>query len=103
MSKAMVVGCLAPIGFVLIFASITRAQGSIGTERDWARAMVDKDQLNINFKSVGKGQDVSFKIRVKNIYKEEMHIVGLKTSCGCISWEESPGNILPSAIVLPSG
>lgn len=101
MSNAMVVRCLAPIGFLLIVNSIASAQ--VPVDQDWARAMVDKDQLNINYKSVAKGQDVFFKIHLHNIYKEDMQITSLATSCGCISWDESPHNVLPAPIVLPSG
>lgn len=101
MSNAMVVRWLTPIGFLLVINSIASAQTPV--EQDWARAMVDKDQLHINYKSVAKGQDVFFKILLKNIYKEDMQITGLSTSCGCISWDESPGNVLAAPITLASG
>jgi hypothetical protein len=66
--------------------------------------MIDKDALKIDYKSVAKGQDVFFKIRVSNVYKEEMRITSITTSCGCISWDENRGgNTLPGPIVIPSG
>ena len=67
--------------------------------------MIDKDMLNINYKSVAKGQDVAFRIRVTNLYKEDMQITGLTTSCGCISWDENQAvgreQCLPAPIVIP--
>ena len=51
----------------------------------------------MKFGSVAKNADVTFKFTVKNIYKEDIHITSLSTSCGCISWQEK----LP--IVITSG
>ena len=95
MLYASVVRWLTGIGVLLATASLVPAQFvEAPLEREWARAMIDKDQLNINYKSVARGQDVFFKIRVKNIYKEEMHITQLAVSCGCISWDENKGGFL---------
>jgi hypothetical protein len=108
MLKAFVVRWLTVIGVVLTTASVLPAQFlevAPPREEEWARDMIDKDQLLINFKSVAMGQDVYFKIRVKNKYKEEMQITSLATSCGCISWEENragAGQLL-APIVIPSG
>ena len=103
MSNASVVQCLVSIG---VF--ITASSGLYAQDSEWARAMIDKDQLRINYKSVAKGQDVYFKIRVNNIYPEDIQINGLSTSCGCLSWDENrPGPngtvVLPAAILIPSG
>jgi len=70
MSKAKIVRCLTPIIIILLNAAVVRAQAIKGSEDpEWARnLLVDKDQLHINFKSVAKGQEVSFKIRLKNIF-----------------------------------
>lgn len=112
MVNAFVVRWTAVLVVFLTTVSVLPAQfvESQVKDEDWARAMIDKDQLHINYKSVAKGQDVYFKIRVKNIYKEEMQITGLSTSCGCISWDENRGTvvenrggILPVPIVIPSG
>jgi hypothetical protein len=109
MLNAFVVRCLTLIGILLTSASMVSAQVSqLPQDADWARAMIDKDMLNINYKMVAKGQDVYFRVRVTNIYKEDMQITGLSTSCGCISWDENkPGPngtaVLPAPIVVPSG
>lgn len=103
MLNALVVRCLASIGMLLIAVSALPAQGLPTGDEDWARAMVDKEMWNINYKSVARGQDVAFRIRVTNLYKEEMQITSLTTSCGCISWDESRGGALAGPIVIPSG
>ena len=106
MLNAFVVKCFLVGGLILSTVSVLHAQifESSMKEEDWARAMIDKDQLSINYKSVAKGQDVVFKIRLKNKYAEEIQILNLETSCGCISWEENRGGrLLPSPIVIPSG
>ena len=102
MSNGFVVSSFVSIGLLL------SSSGLYGQEAEWARAMFDKDQLWINYKSVAKGQDVNFKIRVNNVYPQDMQITGLATSCGCLSWDDnkllSNGTVgLPGAIVIPAG
>lgn len=53
---------------------------------DWGRKMFDRTE--VRFGSVAKNGDVVFKFNVKNIYKEEILITNLSTSCGCISWQD---------------
>jgi len=61
---------------------------------DWGRKMFDKNE--VKFGSVAKNADVVFKFKVKNIYKEEIQVTSLSTSCGCISWQEKPTISIPS-------
>lgn len=106
MFKAFSVRCSVIAVFLLANSTAFAQQPA---DADWARAMIDKDQLHINYKSVARGQDVTFRIRVTNIYKEEMQITSLTTSCGCISWEENKARspdgraVLPAPIFVPSG
>jgi len=62
---------------------------------DWGRKMFDKRE--IKFGSVAKNADVVFKFNVKNIYKEDINVASLSTSCGCISWQDK------APITIPSG
>ena len=107
MFKAFSVRCSAVIAVLMFGSSTLPAQQP--ADADWARAMVDKDQWHINYKSVARGQDVAFRIKVSNVYKEEMRITSLTTSCGCISWEDNKAiapdgrAVLPAPIVVPSG
>lgn len=53
---------------------------------DWGKKMLDRQ--DVRFGSVAKNADVVFKFNVKNIYKEDILITSLSTSCGCISWQD---------------
>jgi hypothetical protein len=57
---------------------------------------------DINFGSVAKGAETVVRIKVKNVYNEEIQVTNLTTGCGCVSWDEvSRLNQLPMSI--PSG
>ena len=103
MSSVPLLRCFGLIGIYLIAAPVLHAE-----DPEWARAIIDKDMLRIQYKSVAKGQDVSFRIPVTNVHPDEIQITALATSCGCLSWDEnrlSPTGtmMLPSAIILPPG
>ena len=94
--------------FLSISLILSMASQLYADDADWARAMIDKEMLRINYKSVAKGQDVSFKIRINNIYPHDVQVTGLTTSCGCLSWDDNKlltnGTVgLPAAIVVPGG
>lgn len=110
MSKAFCPRAVLALTLLFVSGSVLPAQFvQPPKEEEWARAMIEKEKLSINFKSVGKGQDVYVKIKVTNVYQEEMQITGLTTSCGCISWDEASAvgptgaAALPAPIVVPSG
>lgn len=67
--------------FVVLAAVPLSAQ-----DYDWGKKMFDKRE--VNFGSVAKNADITFKFTVKNIYKEDIQISNLWTSCGCISWQD---------------
>jgi len=50
----------------------------------------------VKFGSVAKNADVVFKFKVTNIFKEDIKISSLSTSCGCISWQEKAPLVLTS-------
>lgn len=53
------------------------------TAQEWARKMVEtKDH---DFGVVARGSDTVFKFPVKNIYKEEVVLGSVRSSCGCTS------------------
>lgn len=111
MWNAFVVRVSTVVGVLLYLTSTLSAQFSDPPKVEpWAVAMVNSDQLTgrdplrINYKSVARGQDVTFKFKLTNLYNEEIHVTNLSTSCGCISWEENRGgNMLAAPIVIPSG
>ena len=88
-SSAIRSGCV-------VFAFLSIAPISLSAQDlNWGSKMFDK--TNINFGSVAKNADVTFKFTVKNIFKEAIQVSSLSTSCGCISWQEK------TPITLASG
>ena len=84
--------------FVAVVAS---APAIPGQDTDWARAMIDKDVREIDFKEVARFQWVEIPIRLTNLYKEEIRITGLYAEAGCVSWQ--PHQVGKEAIPLPGG
>lgn len=76
-----------------VFMAIAAAPLS-AQELDWGKRMFDRH--DVKFGSVAKNADVVFKFNVKNIYKEDIRISSLSTSCGCISWQEKAPLTIPS-------
>ncbi|WP_010587289.1 DUF1573 domain-containing protein [Schlesneria paludicola] len=72
-----------PLSALLLVVS---ASSLSAQDYDWGRKMFDRTE--VRFGSVAKNGDVVFKFNVKNIYKEDILITSLSTSCGCISWQE---------------
>ena len=55
--------------------------------QDWGKKMFDRSE--IKFGSVARLADTTIKIKVKNVFKEEIQVTNLSTSCGCISWVDA--------------
>lgn len=47
----------------------------------WAAKMVNK--LDHNFETVARGSDTVYKFEFTNIYKEDVHLSSVRSSCGC--------------------
>lgn len=62
--------------------------------QDWGNKMLDK--LEINFGSVARMAETTFKLKVTNPYVETIQITNLTTSCGCISWLDQTPISIPS-------
>jgi hypothetical protein len=63
-------------------------------ELNWAQKMFDK--LDLDFGVVARGADVSYRLKLRNLYHETIHITNVSTSCGCSAAR-------PSANSIPSG
>jgi Protein of unknown function (DUF1573) len=61
---------------VLLFQNMVVAQ-----ELSWAEKMFDKHKVDLGV--VARGADVHYYVKVKNIYKEAVHISNIRTTCGC--------------------
>lgn len=53
--------------------------------QEWATKMFSA--TSHNFGTVAKGSKTEYRFVFRNIYKEDLHVVGVRTSCGCTSPE----------------
>ena len=67
---------------VLVLAILLAAAASAPAQ-EWARKMFKTTKHD--FGTVARGSKEQFAFVFKNIYKEEVHIAGTRTSCGCTS------------------
>ncbi len=66
---------------VLLFQNMVVAQ-----ELSWAEKMFDQkifEQPRLDLGVVARGADFHFNLKIKNIYKEDVHISNIRTTCGC--------------------
>lgn len=49
--------------------------------QDWARKMFEV--TSHDFGTVARGAKAEFEFKLKNLYEEDVHIAGVRTSCGC--------------------
>ena len=56
-------------------------------DQDWAAKMFEK--TSHDFGVVARGSDVSYRLKLKNKYKEDVHIHDVRTTCGCSAGEPS--------------
>lgn len=54
-----------------------------GLGQEWARKMFA--ETTYNFGTVARGSKTEHRFTFRNIYKEDIHISGVRTSCGCTS------------------
>jgi hypothetical protein len=79
--------CCSLLVFPLLVAGapgLLRAQDP----NDWAKAMFDSSDLHDgtvshNFGVVARGAEVTHRFRIRNIYKEDVQIANVTTTCGC--------------------
>jgi hypothetical protein len=59
--------------------------GDVAWGQEWAKKMFPV--TSHNFGTVAKGSKTEYRFVFRNIYKEDVHVVGVRTSCGCTSPE----------------
>jgi hypothetical protein len=74
-------GVLA-LGILTSLTTLASAQ-----ELNWANKMLERQ--NIDFGTVARGADTVYRLKIRNIYKEDVQILGTRTSCGCSKAELS--------------
>jgi hypothetical protein len=70
------------------------AASTAAQELNWAQKMFEKQ--SIDFGKVATGAECTYRLKIKNIYKEPVYVANVTTSCGCSAAK-------PSAKVIPSG
>lgn len=77
-----------------VLVTLMTAAPAVAQTQDWGRKMVDR--TDIDFGSVPKNADVTFKVTLKNVFQESIQVSSLSTSCGCISWQDKAPLTIPS-------
>lgn len=90
---------LAVAAMTLVSDVTARAQDPL-----WGQKMFEVTELK--FGSVAKGAEALLQVKVKNVYREDIHITNLATGCGCVKWVETTRSDPPPEqypLVIPSG
>jgi len=65
-------------------AALVVASGAApAAAQEWARKMFTV--TSHNFGTVAKGSKTEYRFVFRNVYNEDLHVVGVRTSCGCTS------------------
>ncbi len=89
-----------PLLIVLTAALPASAQESIAQDpNDWAKKMFDS--LSYDFGTVAKNAEVSHRFKVTNLYKQDVHIANVTTTCGCTApkFDQTPVKSLESTYI----
>jgi hypothetical protein len=68
------------ISLLILLLAATAAQG-----QEWARKMFK--ETSHDFGNVARGAKTQYRFKFENKYEEPLHIVGVRSSCGCTSAE----------------
>lgn len=69
-------------GTAATVASVALAPGLVvAQESDWAVKMFEK--TTHDFGVVARGSDTTYRLKLKNIYEQDVHISEVSTTCGC--------------------
>ncbi len=70
-----------------LLLTVLAASPAAAQQRSWAHKMFAEEKHD--FGVVARGAEVVHRVRVKNLYEEEVHISNVKTACGCTAAEAS--------------
>ena len=69
------------LGTALHFAFAASMFGATASAQQWAREMFSEHQHD--FGTVARGAKAEYVFTFKNLYKETVHVAGVRASCGC--------------------
>ncbi|MEX0713791.1 MAG: DUF1573 domain-containing protein [Pirellulales bacterium] len=66
-----------------VFAALVvlSASGPVALGQEWARKMFET--TSHDFGAVPRGAKVEYEFKLSNLYQEDIHIAGVRSSCGC--------------------
>lgn len=67
----------------LVFLGLAAACAPPVAAQEWAAKMFEK--RDHDFETVARGSDTVYRFEVTNIYKEDIHLASVRSSCGCTS------------------
>jgi hypothetical protein len=70
---------------IFALGSVAVAASPAASAQEWATKMFTT--TSHNFGTVAKGSKTEHRFVFRNLYKEDLHVVGVRTSCGCTSPE----------------
>jgi len=72
---------------LLIVQSTAFSQPSETAQKNWAERLFEK--TSHDFGDVARGSNASYRFKIKNIYRDPVHILDVRTSCGCTAGKPS--------------
>ncbi|MCA9257858.1 MAG: DUF1573 domain-containing protein [Planctomycetales bacterium] len=66
-----------------VWTAMLTCWGGDASAQEWAEKMFNT--LEHDFGTVARGADTVFRFEITNLYKEDMQILGVRSSCGCTS------------------
>ena len=87
--RRQILSCTAIRVGLLASALVAASLGSSVSAADekWPAEMFEKQSHD--FGVVARGSDVNYRLKLKNIFKETVHITEVRTTCGCSAGEPS--------------
>ena len=76
-----------PIRRLAVAFALTVISALPASAQDWAKKMFADDK--IDFGVVARGSEAVYRLKLKNVYKETVHISNVRTTCGCSAAEPS--------------
>lgn len=68
---------------LMAMAAMLSLFSGTASAQEWAQKMFSV--TSHNFGTVAKDSKAEFRFTFRNVYKEDLHVVGVRTSCGCTS------------------
>lgn len=79
----MVSGCMRSLALSVLAVTCCLAATEHASAQNWVKKMFSENEHN--FGAVARGSDTVYKFPVKNIYKQDIELVSVRSSCGCTS------------------